>query len=142
MVVSAWVMLELVRDRSDAAGDPILMRGENMAVVSWVSRSGGATEKRNCLLMKRLGRLELAGGRNHNEKRIPGVQNTLPGGISPWLREMLADTVRELTYPSDWREQSIGPRGSGIVYTVLHTKNILTKHDVLWTLLITEEELA
>ena len=26
LVVSAWVMLELVGDRSDAAGDPILMR--------------------------------------------------------------------------------------------------------------------
>ena len=41
MVVSAWVMLELVGDRPDAAGDPILMRSDNMAAVSWVSRSGG-----------------------------------------------------------------------------------------------------
>ena len=46
MVASAWVMHELVEDRSDAAGDPILMRGDNMATVSWVSRSGGATEKK------------------------------------------------------------------------------------------------
>ena len=38
MVVTAWVMLELVGDRPDAAGDPILMRGDNMAAVSWISR--------------------------------------------------------------------------------------------------------
>ena len=46
MVVISWVMLELVGDRPDAAGDPILMRGDNMVAVSWVARSGGATEKK------------------------------------------------------------------------------------------------
>ena len=143
MVVTAWVMLELVGDRPDAAGDLILMRGDNMAAVSWVSRSGGATDKRACLLMRMLGRLELAGGWNHTIKHIPGVQNSLADGVSRWPREMLADKVRELTHSSDWREQSIGPRRSGIVYTVLHIQNTLTKHDdVLWTLLMTEEENA
>ena len=136
-------MLELVGDRSDAAGGSILMRGDNIAVVKWVSRSGGATENKDGLLMRMLGRLELASGWNHNAKLIPSVQNTIAGGISPGPREMLADNVRELTHPSDWREQSIGPRGSGIVYAVLHTKNILTEHDNgLWTLLMTEEELS
>ena len=75
--------------------------------------------------------------------KIPGVQIVLAGGISRWPMEMLADKVREQTHHSDWCEQSIGLRGSGIVHAVLHTKNILTKHDdVLWTLLMTEEELA
>ena len=46
IVVYAWVMLELVGDRPDAAGDPILMRGDSMAAVSWASQSGGATEKK------------------------------------------------------------------------------------------------
>ena len=41
MVMSAWVMLALVGDMTDAAGDPILMRGDDMPAVSWVSRSGG-----------------------------------------------------------------------------------------------------
>ena len=142
MVVSACVMLELVGDRSDAAGNPIQMRGDNMAAVSWAPRGGGATDKRTCLLMRMLGRLELASGWNHNETHIPGVQNTLAGGVSRWSREMLVDKVRELTLSSDLREQYIGPRGLGIVYTVLHAKNILKKHDDgLWTLLMTEEEL-
>ena len=81
MVVTAWVMLELVGDRPDPTGAPMLMRGENMAAVSWVSRSGGATDKGACLLMRMLGRLEIAGGWNHNAKHIPGVQNPLADGI-------------------------------------------------------------
>ena len=76
MVVTAWAMLELIGDRPDAAGDPILMRGDSMAAVSRVFRSGGATDERVCLLMRMLGRLELAGGRNHTIKHVLGVQNT------------------------------------------------------------------
>ena len=129
MVVTSWVMLELVGDGPGAADDSFLMRGDNMAAVSWVSRSGGATDKRTCLLTRMLAHLELAGGWNHSAKHIPGVQNTLADGISRWPREMLADKVRELTHSCDWREESIGPRGLGICYFVLQTKTILTKHD-------------
>ena len=38
MVVTAWVMVGQVRDRPDAEGDYILMRGDNRAAVSWVTR--------------------------------------------------------------------------------------------------------
>ena len=136
MVVTAWVMLELVGDRPDAAGDPILVRGGNMAAVSWVCRRGVVTDKRVCLLMNMLGRrLKLAGGWNHTKEHIPGVQNTLADGISPWSRVILADKVRELTQISDWHEQSIGQQGSGVFDVVLQTKNIHTKHDdTLWNL--------
>ena len=131
----------MVGDRPDAADVPILMRGENMAAVSWVPRSSGAIAKRACLLMRVLERLELEGGLNHTAKHIPGVQNNLADEISRWPREILADKVREQTHSNDWREQSIGPRGSGIFYIVLQTKNILTKHDdVLWTLMMNEAE--
>ena len=44
-------LLELVGDRPDAASDPIVMRGNNMAAVSWVSRSDGTIDKRACLLI-------------------------------------------------------------------------------------------
>ena len=33
MIVTAWVMLELVGHRPDAAGDPILTRGDNIGTV-------------------------------------------------------------------------------------------------------------
>ena len=82
MFVTAWVMLELVGDRPDAERDPILMRGDNRAAVSWVTRCGGAGDKRECLLMRILGRLELAGGWNHTAKYVAGVQNILADGIS------------------------------------------------------------
>ena len=62
MVVTAWVMLELVGDRADEKGEVILMRGDNTAAVSWISRCGGARDKRACLLMRMLGCLEIKGG--------------------------------------------------------------------------------
>ena len=129
-------MLELVGDSPGAAGDRVLMRGASIAAASWVSRSGGTTDKRACLLMRMLGCLQLTGGWNHTEKHIPGVQNILADGTSRWPWDMLAK-VRELTHSRDWREQPIGPRCSGIFYIVPQTKNILTKHDdVLWTLMM------
>ena len=51
MVVTAWVMLELVGNRPASEGDPALMRGDNVAAVSWVSQCGGAMDKRAGLLM-------------------------------------------------------------------------------------------
>ena len=82
VVVTAWVMLELVGDRVDEKGDPILMRGDNTAAVSWISRCGGARDKRACLLMRMLGRLEIKGGWNHTAKHFPGVRDALANGIS------------------------------------------------------------
>ena len=61
MVVTAWVALELVGSRADEKGDPILMRGDKTAAVSWISRCGGARVKRACLLMRMFGCLEIKG---------------------------------------------------------------------------------
>ena len=97
MVVTAWVMIELVGDRPDAKGDPILMRGENKAAVSWITRCGGARDKRACLLIRILGSLELTGGWNPTAKHIPGVRNTLEDGIWRWPRMVVADKVKKLT---------------------------------------------
>ena len=136
MIVTAWVMLELVGDRVDAKGDPILMRGDNTPAVSWVSRCGGARDKRAGLLMRMLGRLEIKGGWNHTAKHIPGVRNTLADGISRWPRVILADKVRELINFDDWSELDFGTRGEGIFDTVLQTREILSKHDdCLWDIM-------
>ena len=140
MAVTAWVMLELVGDRPDAAGDPILMRGDNTAAVSWISRRGGARDKRPCLLMRMLGCLELIGGWNLTAKHIPGAQNTLADGISRYPRLVLADKVRELTNSTEWSEQDIGSRGSGIFDIILQTTNILSNHDdIFWNLITTNK---
>ena len=50
MVMIAWVMLELVGHRVDAKKDPILMRGDNTAALSWIARCGEARDKRVCML--------------------------------------------------------------------------------------------
>ena len=44
MVVTTWVMLELVGDKADAKGNPILFRGDNMAAVPCISRCGRARD--------------------------------------------------------------------------------------------------
>lgn len=89
--MKAWVMLEMVRFRPEAEGDPTLMRADNMAAVSWVSRYGGARDEKACLFIMRIfGRLELEGGWILAAKYIPGVHNTLEDGISRSTRTFLA----------------------------------------------------
>ena len=54
---------------------------------------------------------------------------------------MLTDEVRELAHSSEWHEQSIDSRGSGIFYVDLRTKNINTKHDgILWNITMNEAQ--
>ena len=49
--MTAWVIPGQVGDRPEAEGGLILMRGDNMAVASWITRCGGARDqKKACLL--------------------------------------------------------------------------------------------
>ena len=84
MVVTAWVILEVTGDRPASVGDPIAMRGDNVAAVTWVNKCGGARDKRARLLMRMLGRLEIKGGWSHVAKHVTGTENTLAAGISRW----------------------------------------------------------
>ena len=107
MVMTAWVMHSLVGDRPKNNNDPVLMRGDNMAAVTWSNRCGGARDKRACLMMRMLGRLEISGEWSY-EANLPGVKNTLADGISRWPRSELADRVRQFTNTNDWREIPLG----------------------------------
>ena len=141
MVLTARVMHELVRDRPESKGDPILMRGDNFAAVTWANRCGGARNKRAVLMMRMLGRLEIQGGWRYDAKHIPGVQITLADGISRWPRSELADRVRQLTNTDDWSEQSIGTRGERLCEIVLQTKNIAPRHDnMLWEIMAASDQ--
>ena len=91
-----------------------MMRGDNVAAVTWVHRCGEARDKRACLLMRILGRLEIKRDWSHDAKHIPGVQNTLADGISRWPRAELPGKIRELTNSDDLVEQPIGPQGENI----------------------------
>ena len=57
MMLTAWAMHELVGERPESKGDPILMRGDNFAAVTWANRCGGARDKRAGLMIRMLGRL-------------------------------------------------------------------------------------
>ena len=75
MVLTAWVMHELVGNRPECKGDQILTRGDNFAAVTWANLCGGASDKRAGLMMRMLGRLEIQGGWRYDAKHSPGVQN-------------------------------------------------------------------
>ena len=68
MVLTAWVMHELVGDRPESKGDQILMCGDNFAAVTWANRCGGARDKHAGLMMRMLGRLEIQGGWRYDAK--------------------------------------------------------------------------
>ena len=136
MVSSAWLMLELRGDRPASVGDPLLMPGDNVAAVTWVNRCGGATDKRACLLMRMLSRLEIKWRWNHVAKHIPGVQNTLADGISRWPRPDLAAKVRELTNSGDWGEQKLGSNGKNVFELVLQATDVMPRHvALLWNIM-------
>lgn len=136
MVITGWSMFELGGDRPETKGDPLLMRGDNFAAVTWSNRCGGARDKRAGLMMRMLGRLEILGGWRYEAKHIPGKKNTLADGISRWPRSQLAENVKQLTNTDDWTELPIGPRGERICEIVLQTKNIAPRHDnTLWELM-------
>ena len=119
----------------------MLRRGDNQAAVSWVTRCGGARDKRTCLPIRMLGLPEIAGGWNHSAKHIPGVQNTPVDGISRWPRSFMTDKIIEMTNSSGWYEPPIETRGSGIVDIVLQTKNMRSKHDdLLWNFMMNEAD--
>lgn len=92
MVVTAWVMRELVGDRPYAEGGPLLMRDDSITQypqsLGAVGREGyfGVFTCDNYLRFKLKGEWNLTG------KRIPGVQNTVVvDGISRWHRLNLTD---------------------------------------------------
>ena len=76
MVVTTWVILELVGGRADAKGGPILMRGDNSAAASWIYRCGGARDKQACLLMRMLGRLKIRGAGTMLKTRSRRTEHT------------------------------------------------------------------
>ena len=97
--MTAWLLLE---NEKTASGDPLLMRGDNVAAVTWATRCGRAKNKRACLLMKMLGCLQIKGGWSHVAKHIPGAQNPQADGISRWPRTQLAARVRKSNNSEDW----------------------------------------
>ena len=129
-------MHRLVGDRPENKNDPILMRGDNMAAVTWSNRCGGAKDKRACLMMRMLGRLEISGEWSYEANHIPGVQNTLADGISLWPLSEVAARVRQFTGTNDSHEIPLGLHGENVLFLRVAEKNVQPRHDrTLWNLM-------
>ena len=136
-VVTAWVMLELTGDRPMSVGDPIAMRGDNVSGVTWVNKCDGAKDRRACLLMRMLGRLEIKDEWSHVAKHITGFRNTLSGWHIALTQSRPGRKNRQVTDSNDWVEQDIGRLGLKIFDVVLGTKNASNRHDDrLWDIMV------
>ena len=118
MVMTAYVTQVILQDRPKPPGDPVLLRGDNVAAVSWINRCGGSRNRRAALAMRLLGRQEITSGWSHDAKHIPGVQNVVADGISKWPNKKIARNLQTLTQ-GEWREQSIGKSGGEFLETIL-----------------------
>ena len=82
MMMLTFVMQKMENDLPEYAGGTVLLRRDNISVVSWLNRFGGARDKRAALVMRIMDRLEITSGWSHKAKHIPGVLNILADGIS------------------------------------------------------------
>ena len=118
MVMTAYVTQVILQDRPKKPGDPVLLRGDNVAAELLINRCGGSRNRRAALAMTLLGGLEITSGWSHDAKLIPGVQNVVAEGISRWPKEKIARNLQTLVQ-GEWREQTIGKRGCEIFVTIL-----------------------
>ena len=81
MVVTALPFVTQSDVRPSYARDTILMRGENMSAVQWVSKCRGGREPRSGSLMG-LGCVEVGSGWCFDALHVAGVENTIADGIS------------------------------------------------------------
>ena len=74
MVMTAYVTQVILQDRPKPPGDPVLLRGDNVAAVSWINRCGGSRNRRAALVMRLLGRLEITSGWSYDAIIFPGCR--------------------------------------------------------------------
>ena len=119
MFMTAWVVQMVLKDRPTEEGQSVLMRGDNVSAVSWTNRCGGSRDRRASMLMRLMGRMEIACGWCHVAKHIPGRENTLADGISRWDEDKVAANVEKLTKESGWKQVDIGDGGRSLFEILL-----------------------
>lgn len=78
--MTARIIPELTGHRSVSVVDTVAVHGDNMAAAMWVKTCGGARDRRVCLVMRILGRLEIKGCWRVMAKHEPGVRAKHFGG--------------------------------------------------------------
>lgn len=83
------------------------MGGDSVSAVSWVNRCGGSRGRRTGILMRLLGRMEIASDWCHVAKHIPWVENRLADGISRWPEKAIHRAVNRLIQTQGWFRQEL-----------------------------------
>ena len=111
MVVTAWIFVTQSDARPSYARDTVLMRGGNMSVVQWVSKSKGGREPWSGALMRLLGCLEVGSGWCFDALHVAGVENTIADGISRWELEDIDGNLRAFQPDVAWHRQVLESTG-------------------------------
>ena len=118
MVVTALIFVTQSDARPSYTRDTILMRGDNMSAVQWVSKRRGGIEPRSGALMRLVGCLEVGSGWCFNALHVAAV-NTIADGISRWEPEDIDGNLRAFRPDVAWHPQILGPTGVALCFGVL-----------------------
>ena len=111
MVIQAWALVVGAGSRPQFGGENVLMLGDNMAAVHWISKCRRGKEPRSGTLMRMLGCLEMRSGWYFRAKHVKSVANTWADGISRWERDNFNRHLREYRPDINWQEQDLGRHG-------------------------------
>ena len=111
MDVTAWIFVTQSDARPSYARDTVLMRGDNMSAVQWVSKCRGGKEPRSGALRRLLGCLEVGSAWCFDALHAAGVENTIADGISRWEPEAIDGNLHAFRPDVAWHRQVLGPTG-------------------------------
>lgn len=82
MVITAYVTVNLVQDRPNKVGEPVMLRGDNMSAMTWVNQCRGTRDPTAAFLMRLLGVVELSAGWFCEAAHIQRIENVIADGTS------------------------------------------------------------
>lgn len=121
MIMTAWVMVVVERQRPDVPGETALLRGDNTSAVHWVN-SGGVGMRRDPRaggLLRLLGSIELSGGWGFDAMHVKGTNNYLADGISRWPYAMVQRRLEQAAPQITWRQSLLRPQELNIIICAL-----------------------
>ena len=121
MVMTAFVMIVIRKDRPGRVGEPVLMRGNTWSAVQRVKNcKGGKGEVRSGEMMRILGVLEQIGGWCFQAKLVRRVENGLADGITRWKENEIQSRLTKECPAVPWQAHEFGPEEAGMCSEILH----------------------
>lgn len=127
MVISAWVLIVLRREKPFLRDDCVVMRGDDTSAAKWLNRCRGGGEPRLRALVRLLDVLELAGGWIFRARHVAGILNEVANGISCWERLRVQLNLASLRLDVRWRMQDAGNVGKRLCTFVLASGSSATR---------------